>query len=415
MPELTGGFIGLFTKDPPAKYHFGTLLAKLRLRSRTLAGPVQAIIGVVDRIAEAERALCARLAGGRGRLTEEVIAAARRHRVHLLVADSLLTEERAEPGTTELTRELRQAAALDLRSTETIAALLNAFAAAGVDALLMKGAGLAHTVYRAPYLRVRADTDILIEHDDLARAEQVLMDQGWNRPVERHVALTAAQYHYSRSRGAAHHIDLHWRVANPLIFAQALSFAELRARAVSVPSLGAHARTLGIADALFLACLHRVAHHDDEIQLLWLWDLHLLIQRTSPEDRDAFIRLAERERMGAVCCRGVALTADCFGTPGASDLAEALGQRTGGGEPSARFIRDARPVTALRSDLESLRGWQSRIAYLAEHLFPSRAYMRSVYPGCPPVLLPFAYGYRIARGAPKWFTRRRDQGSGIRD
>jgi hypothetical protein len=360
----------------------------------------------VDRIGEAERALCARLTGGRGRLTPDLIAAARRHRVHLLVADSLTTEEIADTGTEELTRELRQAAALDARSAETIAALLDAFERVGVDALLMKGAGLAHTVYSGSHLRARADTDILIEHDDLGRAERVLLDEGWHRPIERHVALTAAQYHYSRNQGAAHHIDLHWRVANPLLFAQALSFAELRDRAVSVASLGAHARTLGLADALFLACLHRVAHHDDEIQLMWLWDLHLLIQRTSLEERDAFVRLAERERMGAVCCRGVALTADCFGTPGASDLAEALRQRTRDGEPSARFIRDSRPVTALRSDLESLRGWQSRIAYLAEHLFPSRAYMQSVYPGCPPVLLPFAYGYRIARGAPKWFIRR---------
>jgi Uncharacterised nucleotidyltransferase len=366
----------------------------------------RAIIAVVDRITEAERALCARLTGGRGGLTRDVIAAACRHRVHLLVADSLSADERADPGTAELTRELRHAAALDLRSTEMIAALLDACATAEVDALLIKGGGLAHTVYSASHLRARADTDILIQHDDIARAERVLIAEGWHRPVERRVALTATQHHYSRSRGVAHHIDLHWRVANPVIFAQALSFAELRARAVSVPSLGLHARTLGLADALFLACLHRVAHHDDEIQLLWLWDLHLLIQQASADDRDAFVRLAERERMGAVCCRGVELTAACFGTSGASDLAEALDQRTRGDEPSARFIRDSRPVTALRSDLENLRGWQNRIAYLAEHLFPSRAYMQSVYPGWPAALLPFAYGYRIARGAPKWFIRR---------
>ncbi len=404
MPAQTSGFIGLspWTKrrEVPFRHSARKIADGLesfpRLHERL-------IIAVVDRIAEADRALCTRLTGGRGGLTEEVIAAARRHRVHLLVADSLSAEERTDPATTELTRELRQAAALDLRASETIAALLDAFAAAGVDALVMKGAGLAHTVYSASHLRARADTDILIEYGDLASAERVLVDEGWHRPVERQVALTAAQYHYSRRRGPAHHIDLHWRVANPVIFAQALSFAELRARAVSVPSLGAHARTLDLADALFLACLHRVAHHDDEIQLLWLWDLHLLIQRASPEDVDAFVRLAARERMGAVCGRGVALAAECFGTPGASDLGDALRQRTAAGEPSARFIRDSRPVTALRSDLESLRGWQERIAYLAEHLFPSRAYMQSVYPGCPQVLLPFAYGYRIARGAPKWF------------
>jgi hypothetical protein len=65
-----------------------------------------------------------------------------------------------------------------------------------------------------------------------------------------------------------------------------------------------------------------------------------------------------------------------------------------------------RPVAAVRSDLEHLEGWQRRACYLAEHLFPSRAYMRSMYPAWPRVLLPFAYGYRIARGAPKWFARR---------
>jgi hypothetical protein len=360
----------------------------------------------VDRIAGAERALCARLTGGRGELTAEVIAAARRHRLHLLLADSLSPAERAEPATTELRRELRQAAALDLRSTDAIAALLDGFAAAGVDALLIKGAGLAHTIYPGPHLRVRADTDILIERACLVAAERVLVGTGWHRPVERQVALTAAQYHYTRNQGAAHHIDLHWRVANPQVFAHALSFPELRARAVSVPSLGAHARTPGFADALFLACLHRVAHHDDEIQLLWLWDVHLLVQRMSPEDRGVFAGLAERERMRAVCRRGVALALECFGTPGASELTEALGEPMAGGEPSARFIRDSRPVTALVSDLGRLRRWQDRVTYLAEHLFPSRAYMQSVYPGWPQVLLPLAYGYRIARGAPKWFIRR---------
>jgi hypothetical protein len=363
---------------------------------------------VVALIADADRALCARLNGGSGKLTEEVIAAAVRHHVHLLlVADALSPEERADARTVELRRELRRAAALDLRATETVGSLLEALGSAGVDALLMKGAGLAHTVYPASHLRARADTDILIEHGNLPRAEAVLSAAGWDRPVERSVEMTAAQYHYSRRDGAAHHIDLHWRIANPLIFANALSFAELRSRAVSVPSLGPNARTLGLADALFLACLHRVAHHDDEIQLLWLWDLHLLIQRASREDRERFLGLAERERMCAVCCRGVELAAECFATPGASDLADVLRQRAGThDEPSARFIRDSRPVTILRSDLESLRGWRNRIAYLAEHLFPSRAYMQSVYPSWPLILLPFAYGYRIARGAPKWFIRR---------
>jgi putative nucleotidyltransferase-like protein len=355
---------------------------------------------------DVERAVCARLTGGRAFLTPEVIAAACRHRVHLLVADSVSAQERADPAVAQLTRELRTAAAMDVRTTETISDVLNGLAAAGIDALVLKGLGLAHSVYPASYLRVRTDTDLLIQQADLPRAAQVLAHQGWRHPVERDVELTAAQSHYMRGAGAVQHLDLHWRIANPLVFARTLSFAELRSRAIPLDPLGAHARTLGIADALFLACVHRVAHHDDKIQLLWLWDIHLLIQRASAEDRDAFLGLAGRERMCAVCRRGMELTAECFGTPEARDMADALRRRAGSGsEPSARFIRDARPVTALRSDLESISGWRNRIAYLAEHLFPSRAYIRSVYPSWPSALLPFAYGYRIARGAPKWFER----------
>ena len=36
-------------------------------------------------------------------------------------------------------------------------------------------------------------------------------------------------------------------------------------------------------DALFVACVHRVAHHDDAIDLLWLWDIHLLASRLSAD------------------------------------------------------------------------------------------------------------------------------------
>jgi hypothetical protein len=364
---------------------------------------------VTPSLSSQDRALCERLVGGVDRLTPAVIDAACRHRVHLLVADSLTAAERAGAETAHLARELRMAAAFDRRSSQAIASLLEALAAAGVDALLLKGAGLAYTVYPAPYLRARVDTDLLVDRAALDRAEQVLAAAGWHRPVEREVALTAAQRHYTRSgmRGPAEHIDLHWRIANPLQFARALSFEELRSRALPVPALGPHAFMPGLADALLLACLHRVAHHHDEVQLLWLWDIHLLIQRMSWNDRDAFVRLAERERMCAICRRGVELSAECFSTSGARELAGVLRQAAGGRrEPTARFIGGSRLVTVLRSDLAALDGWRRRAALIAEHLFPSSAYMRSVYPGCPPALLPLVYGYRIARGAPKWFIGR---------
>ena len=258
-------------------------------------------------------------------------------------------------------------------------------------------------------MRPRVDTDLLIRRDMLGQAERVFAAEGWTRPTEREVELSAAQRHYTKPGPATalQHLDVHWRIANPQRFANALSFDELRSRAIDLPALGGHARTLGAADALLLACVHRVAHHGDEIQLLWLWDVHLLIQRLSRPEREQLLSLAEREAMCAVCWRSVELSRHYFATAGASELASELRERAEAhNEPPVGFISDARLVSVLRSDLAVLTGWHARLSLVAEHLFPSRAYMRSVYPAWPAVLLPLAYGYRIVRGAPKWFSRR---------
>jgi len=363
----------------------------------------------VDLDANVERAVCARLCGGTARLTRSVVAAAKQHRVHLLLAASLSRDERADPETADLSRELWTAAALDARCERDLQELLEALAAEGVDALLLKGVGLAHSVYPAPHVRPRVDTDLLIRRDMLEQAERLFAAEGWTRPIEREVELSAAQRHYVKP-GAAdtlQHLDVHWRIANPQRFANALSFDEMRSRAIDIPALGGHARTLGHADALFLACVHRIAHHGGEVRLLWLWDVHLLIQRLSRSDRELFRWLTQRESMCAVCSSTIELSGHFFGTPGARELVDELRDRAQAcDEPPDRLISDSRLVNVLRSDLAILPGWRARASLLAEHLFPSRAYMRSVYPAWPAVLLPLAYGYRIVRGAPKWFAQR---------
>jgi hypothetical protein len=335
-------------------------------------------------------------------------ALARSHRVHLLLASSIEPEERARPDLAELARELRTAAALDAVRERHVTALLGALLAEGVDALLLKGSALAHVVYAAPYLRPRADIDILICRDELDLAERIFAAQGWMRPTERDAELSAAQRHYSRPgpAGIPEHLDVHWKIANPQTFANALTFDELRARAVRIPALGPGAWTLCNADALFLACLHRIAHHGDHLDFIWLWDIHLLSD-LSDSGRDHFLMLADRNAMWSVCRRGVELAGELFGTRGADALSRCLSERAAGrAEPSARFIGGTRQATELRADLAALPGWRDRATLLAEHLFPSSAYMRSTYPRCPAVLLPLAYVHRIVRGAPKWFRRR---------
>ena len=196
-----------------------------------------------------------RLSGrhGSGVIRGDVLAAARRHRVHLLLTPGDLAPD-ARPA---FAAELRTAAALDAAGEGELHRLLSALRTQRIDALLMKGAGLAYTVYRAPHLRPRVDTDLLVRPESIDAAGRVLVDAGWRRDVEPSFALAASQRHYAKPGPLDQpwRVDLHWRIANPHVFANAVTFDELSAAAIDVPALGEAARTLGYAHALYVgAC-----------------------------------------------------------------------------------------------------------------------------------------------------------------
>ena len=363
-----------------------------------------------DDMTGAERELCDRLATGEGALTEPLVAAARRHRLHLLVGAALSAAEREGDAGSQLARDVTVAAALNGWQEEAVTGLLDALGDANIAALLLKGAGLAYTVYPAPHLRPRVDVDVLIRRDMLERCETLLGAGGWRRLPERDSELGEPQRHYMTAGPGAtiYYLDLHWKIASPRLFADTLTFDELLSRATRISQLGRHAQTPGRVHALFIACVHRVAHHADAMDLLWLWDIHLLMERLTRGEAEQFIDLARRTRMSAVCVRGLELAHECFGTNRGAEISSRLHDAgaavAGAVEPSSRFLGGTRLITLLHADL-SLLSWRNRVQLLGEHLFPSRTYMRARYPSCPPVLLPLAYVGRIARGAPKWLRR----------
>jgi hypothetical protein len=357
----------------------------------------------------ADDSLCAVLRGEDAAVSAAVVDAARRHRIHLVLAHRAGDRVHDAEVHAALSTDLREAAAGDLFRERELRRVVDHLAAANVRALLLKGAGLAYTVYETPHLRPRGDVDVLIAHGDLEPADRALAASGWLRAVEQDSERVTRQRHYLlRHAGLlVEQLDVHWKIAVPHLFGDALRFDELAARAVPIGALGPHAWTLSPPDALFLACLHRVAHHHDAIDLLWLWDIHLLASRLSDAERGVFAELAASRSMRAICARGLSLAGACFATPGASELIAATHPDAGdANEPSAGFLGGGlRQIDLLRSDFSTLGGWRARLSLLGGHLFPNPRYVRSLYPRWPAVALPLAYLDRIVRGAPKWFRR----------
>jgi hypothetical protein len=298
--------------------------------------------------------------------------------------------------------------AYDLQREAELRALLEALERAAVPALLLKGAQLAYSVYARPDLRPRADTDLLITPDSRRDAERVLVSLGYSLPQHVTGTLVTHQATYIKHRGdqALHVVDLHWRVANPQVFSDLLSFDELSEASQPLPALGPAARAPSNAHALVLACVHRVAHHYDSECLIWLYDVHVLASVMSPEDWRVFAEVVRARRIVSVCLQSLRRATENFATrvpslpfDSTADLDEPRYEVT------SAYLAERRRVDRLVLDVASLESWSARWLLLREHLFPPGRYMREVYAPSSTMPLPVLYAWRVVRGARKWFKR----------
>ena len=173
--------------------------------------------------------------------------------------------------------ELREAAVVEAVRARELRDVLGGLAAAGVHPVLLKGAALAYTHYPQPELRPRSDTDFMIPASARAETARVLGVLGYERPLEIEGDVAIGQFHCAKTDnyGLVHALDVHWRVSNVRAFAGVLSYEELARDAVAVQALGSHAFGASAVHALLVACIHRVAHHGDAPNLLWLYDVVL--------------------------------------------------------------------------------------------------------------------------------------------
>jgi hypothetical protein len=357
------------------------------------------------------RELCALLEGGAcppdGRLAD-LVALARAHRVHLLLARRLARlKPRPTGGVCEqLIAETRVEAVRDTLRLRELLRVVSALETGGCAPVVFKGAALALTHYPDSWLRPRLDTDVLVDPACRARAAAALAALGYERPP-----MTSGRYVMHQEmhvRGDAvvgeHVVDLHWKLANPNLLAALPAHADLRGRVVAVAAAGGTVHVASPADALVIACVHRAAHHAGSEELLWLHDIHAVAVRLTAEEWTVAARIAVQGRVAAIVRAGLELAAGAFGTVAPRATLEILS--AGAHEPSAVLLRpDLRPLDRVKADVTVL-GARAGARLIAEHLFPPAAYMREKYGFRSGALLPLAYARRIVAAAVRSSRRR---------
>ncbi len=162
-------------------------------------------------------------------LLRDHIDLARREGVSGLLCDRWrATIDGDDPRAALLSAEIGRQVASELIRSGAERRVLAALNAAGIDALVLKGAALARWLYAHAHWRPRSDLDLLFASEaDSARAEQALGALGyrWDGVLANGVCVERTLI--GSPQGVVHAIDLHWRLTPHPVYADRFTYAEL--------------------------------------------------------------------------------------------------------------------------------------------------------------------------------------------
>ncbi len=177
-------------------------------------------------------------------------------------------------------RTMQHAHANRVRFT-ALAEILDAFQSAGIPALVLKGAALAHLVYAHPGWRVMRDLDVLVSTAEAQRAHMLLAQMGFCVPlferehIVRHKHLPVMQ---REVEGMLISVEVHYNLYSKET--PAAAFEALWPAAIPFAVDGVPAYALGYED--MLEHVYRHAMEDmifKPLRLIWVADLVSLAEQ----------------------------------------------------------------------------------------------------------------------------------------
>jgi hypothetical protein len=138
--------------------------------------------------------------------------------------------------------------------SRVLAEILQAYASAGIDTLVLKGAALAFLVYPSPELRPMRDLDLLVREADARRAQHILVELGFDTSPDRSHILTPQHPHLEVARrwdeGMKISVEVHFRLYPRSVYYPTHGFEDLFREAVPFQVDSVKANTLGVEDML---------------------------------------------------------------------------------------------------------------------------------------------------------------------
>ena len=301
----------------------------------------------------------------------------------------------------ERVRHLPHQTELDAAAVE----VLDAFEAAGVESLLLKGPALAQMLYHPGEHRGYGDIDLLVAPTDLDAGRRALAELGYANSERGGLDDVAGIMHSElwsqalESKMVQLMVDLHWRLAGCEAPADVI-WKVLGRRRAGI-ELGGRSVPILAHDGLALhLATHAAQHGPDDIKAIA--DLVRGLERWDPEIWRSAADLAEQVDGAAAFAAGLRLTA-----PG-TELAREIGSPPTDDLTWAILNRDTRPRGTFHVQaLAGARGVRERLDVLRRSLFPRPEWITWEYQwsrGAGRARLVAAYAIHLLR-APAWAVR----------
>lgn len=258
-----------------------------------------------------------------------------------------------------------------LVTTEALHAVLDAFDAAGIDVLCLKGLAVGALAYGEAALRKSGDLDLLIRRSDFQAAREALVALDYRPDVAAEDTEAYLGLHHGYAlRGPKTDVDLHWNLAH-LFQNVPTDFEALHARRLHVDVGGRSVPTLAREDHLLQLANHAVTHCWRTLYLIA--DIAALLNASDHMDWDRVLRDSEAARSRRAIALAVLLAVRLYGAAAPPALADAIAHPAVerlAARVQTWLFDDAAPslerFVIHRFYLETLDGWNDRTAYLTE-------------------------------------------------
>lgn len=285
--------------------------------------------------------------------------------------------------------------------------IVAAFKDEGVRILVLKGPALGRTVYPDPVLRPASDLDLLVRPDEFMKAREIFEKIGYqckSKIFEVFKDFHREEEFISRTNSRVIRcVDVHWDLHQFFGEKRGNKVEVIFQNAIEVEAANLSFETMHPVDALINAALHLIMHHNQDMRLIWVYDIALLARSlVVPEDWEMLqekssewgARLAVEESLRlAQILTDLQLPKrfDNFSTwpkPAMAELA-CLNNAMVKGE-NTKTLFELLKELYLSSSAKNFK----KILYIFKLIFPDPGYMRHWYPQSNGLLLPLSYARR---------------------